>query len=531
MKKKLAYIAIGLLTATTYGCGDFLDEYSQDMSVPETVSDLDEVLIGEVYIKSKEVARGMTSSNCAFFNLLDDDINTVANKEFIGDVNYDYTVKSTFGYYAWQQDVRYNYGAGSKTEDDATWNNLYRRIAIANVILDEIEGVPHETDTDHASYLRVKGEAHFLRAQFYFILANLYGDAYAPATAAAKPCVPLKLTPEVEYDKEKPTQFQRATVKEVYDQIVSDLLAAEEYLTESPQNEKRRLHRATWEAVDLLLSRVYLYMQDWENAEKKAKLVMGSKNFALSSIAALVPETPFLTKNNREIIFSQGSNYVSPGSSTAKGWSVTGKSADYCVSRDLYDLYSDDDARKTCFFSVYTATDSIALEAKYERTLVNDISDALALRMSEAYLNYAEACAMQPGKESEANTTLTYIREQRIQGYTAQDYTGEELVSQVRLERRKELCFEGKRWFDLRRYAVCTTYPYSKDILHTFAIYNNKQRLTGVNHYLLPAGDKSYTFGIPRTALDFDKEPMEDNPRDKREPLEKQKEEGEEAQS
>lgn len=65
-------MALGLLVSVS-SCGDFLDEYSQDMVVPKTVSDLEEVLIGETYMKSTETSYGMSSSTCGFFNMLDDD--------------------------------------------------------------------------------------------------------------------------------------------------------------------------------------------------------------------------------------------------------------------------------------------------------------------------------------------------------------------------------------------------------------------------------------------------------------------------
>lgn len=517
MKNKIVFLLASILTGfTVSGCSDFLSEYSQDMVIPKNISDLDEVLIGEAYIKSSKIERGMSAGVCGFFNMLDDDINTTGMEATgkTGDQDYVYTLKSTFGYYAWQQDVRKNYTASSSTDDNYTWDNLYRRINICNIILDEIEGLPHETEQDQQDYLRVKGEAMFLRAQFYFILANLYGDAYAPSTCADKLCVPLKLSAEVEYEKEQDTQFERASVKTVYAQIVNDLIEAKKLLIESPQNEKRRLHRASSEAVGLLLSRVYLYMQDWENAAQEAKTVTGSWNFALAPLSAFSPEEAFLTEENPEIIFSQGPNYVAP---LREGWSVYAGPSDYCVTRELYNLYAEEDVRKECFFTVNSLTDSIALSRKYQRGLnLNHISDALSLRMSEAYLNYAEACAMQPGMESEANRALNDLRMQRIQDYVHQPYTGEELVKQIREERRKELCFEGKRWFDLRRYAVCELYPYSRDILHVFHSYSDNLYYQGKQYYLLPAGDPAYTFGIPRKVLEFDKVPMPDNPREER---------------
>ena len=42
----------------------------------------------------------------------------------------------------------------------------------------------------------------------------------------------------------------------------------------------------------------------------------------------------------------------------------------------------------------------------------------------------------------------------------------EELVEFIRAERRRELCFEGHRWADLKRYAVNSKYPLAKKIVH-----------------------------------------------------------------
>ncbi len=518
MKKNIRnLIRICLSTTLLCGCSDFLSEYSQDMIVPKTINDLNELLIGEVYMPSKQQKYGMNDGSCLFFNMLDDDINTVGTNKTgnVGHPNYNYSVNGMYGYFAWQQDVRFCYQAKSHSDDSATWNDLYHRINVVNIILHEIEELPHETPDDYEKYLRVKGESYFLRGQFYFILANLYGDAYAPSTCAGKLCVPLKLTNYVEYDKTADRQFERASVKVVYDQIIADLKEAARLLTESPQQSKFRLHRATWEAASLLLSRVYLYVQDWENAEKEAAKVMKSPLFDLATINTL-SEEPFLTRNNPEIIFSQGSN---PIGGDVTNWSVTAKRSDHCVTRDLYDLYSDSDKRKSSFFEEVVDTDSIGLR-KYQKGDINHISDALMLRMSEAYLNYAEACAMQPSKTTEANTTLNSLRHLRIEEYTDQTYNGEELVTEIRNERRKELCFEGKRWFDLRRYAVCERYPYSRDIIHVFNVYNDNLSFAATEYYRLPAGDPAYTFSLPRKVLDYDKVPLPNNPRDPREPLE-----------
>ena len=49
------------------------------------------------------------------------------------------------------------------------------------------------------------------------------------------------------------------------------------------------------------------------------------------------------------------------------------------------------------------------------------------------------------------NQYLRLLRESRIRNYVHTTYTGEKLVEEIRLERRRELCFEGHRWFDLVR--------------------------------------------------------------------------------
>lgn len=526
------WIPILMATATALAsCDDFLSAYSQDQIVAKEVKDLDEVILGSGYLQSTIVTNGPQISRTAgFFNILDDDVNTgrdldgegIAPSTFVAKAWLE-SLQGNYGSFGWQQDVGSNWDGTNIYDDAATWNSLYEHINVVNVILDEIQGLPHHTEDTEAAFYRVQGEAHFLRGQFYFTLANLYGDMYETNTAGLRPCVPIKLTPNVEF------KFERASVLQVYEQVIQDLTLAEEYLTRSPQNESHLLHRASVEAVDLLLSRVYLYMQEWELAEEKADNVMRSENFYLSSIGSITPNTPYLTDENPDIIFSQGSNSLSSTNF------FTARPGDYCVSKELYDLYGEGDARKSCFFSTYhddelavIANDSIMLNAKYERgnSIRAHISDVFTLRVSEAYLNKMEALAMQ-GKNAEANELLNKFRNERIYGHLRQDFSGEDLVNEIRDERRKELCFEGHRWFDLRRYAVNTQYPLHKNIIHVFNVVGDNVGYMYSRTLVLPAGDKSYTFAIPKSVMDFFTDgSMTTNPREERLPLENSSEEG-----
>lgn len=521
MRKHIVFTTAALLMlgASVTSCSDFLSEYSQDMVVAKEVTHFDEVLLGDVYIHSSIMSYGVSPSAVGgFLNILDDDVNTGKGSSLTNQTSraWSNAVQPCFGYFAWQLEVGMNYTGTSNVGDNVMWSDLYRRINIVNVILDEIVDLPHETEEDDATYWRVQGEAHFLRGYFYFLLANLYGNMYTDATCATDLCVPLKLTAYVEHDPDKDTQFQRATVKEVYDQIIFDLKKADEYLTKSPQVYEHMLYRASKEAADLMLSRVYLYMQNWEEAEKWADEVIGSRNVSLARLSSLGKGKKFLTEESTEIIFSQGSNFL------ASDEIMTGMAGDFCVAKELYDLYDlENDKRAETFFEVETSTDSIALANKYGHSSTRmKVSDVFTLRVAEAYLNKAEACAMQSGKEQVACDMLNDLRTERILDYVSQTYTGEELVNEIRNERRKELCFEGQRWFDLRRYAVNKNYPYKREITHVLNVAGDNVDYLFTRLYVLKKDDYAYTFSIPKDVIEFDKVPMPDNPREEREPIE-----------
>ena len=93
------------------------------------------------------------------------------------------------------------------------------------------------------------------------------------------------------------------------------------------------------------------------------------------------------------------------------------------------------------------------------------------------------------------------------------------MVDFIRQERRRELCFEGHRWFDLRRYAVSPKYPESKMIRHN--IYGegasaSEQVLLG--YYILDTYDKDndWVLPIPDYAIEFNDGALENNEREDR---------------
>lgn len=126
-------------------------------------------------------------------------------------------------------------------------------------------------------------------------------------------------------------------------------------------------------------------------------------------------------------------------------------------------------------------------------------SQWVAFRLSEIYLNYAEACAAL-GEEGEALLYLNKIRTQKG-GVPAVTVAGPDLTARIRQERRIELCFEGHRYFDIRRWGIAEVG--AKDALGIIitkqadGTFTYKQA-TVQKRTWLPA---LYYYPIPRTEL------------------------------
>ena len=367
MKKIIYGIVVALFCS---GCDNFLEEYSQSQTVAKKVSHFDEVLLGDGYLPAQNRAY-ISTDHAGFLNIMDDDVTTVGGSGLAVFFWPDCSV-NLFGYYAWQLEVGRNPTGDVLRDDSQTWLDFYRRINVMNVILKEIDDISVSSPSEELDRIRVKGECHFIRASLYFTLVNLYGKAYNKATSATDYGVPLKLTEYVEHDKDKKTQFERTPVAKIYEQIVEDLKTAVNYLTESPQ--KRPLHRASKEAAQLLLSRVYLYMQDWHNAALTAEELL-KEDTRLYHMSARDSARIFLSEDNTEVLFSQGSMNFYNG--------MTGNRGDFAVSDSLVQLYDQENDYRRYFFGKNQSTSANSLQWKYDTIAVPHVSDIYTLRIAE----------------------------------------------------------------------------------------------------------------------------------------------------
>ena len=512
MMKKIRYIFIYMLSGAfsllIASCGDFLEEYSQDTDYVRTWKDLDELLIGDCYLPVEESNYLSYTSNVgSWVHLLGDEVQEsqtgYTNTYAEGDNR-----AHSFGYFTWQQRVGQNESYTGYYAENATWTKIYYCINVANNIISSINSVPCGNETEQQGVHKVKGEAHFLRAYYYFWLANLYGKPYNSATAETDLCVPLKTSDVVEDKK-----FTRQTVAEVYRQVLSDLDIAEQELRQY-KTAKVSIYRADSTACHLLQSRVYLYMQQWENAAAYAEKVMKEHPvlFNLNTSSG-----KFLVKDNVENIFSMGGNDVH------NIFNYLCQS--YSVSNELYDAYTSNDLRKSqwywkkglfvgpvrtqvneTYFSYDVTSGDYYTKAYSEKRKQEEVSGQFLMRSAEAYLNYAEAEAYL-GKEEIARNALNTLRKNRFSASvnSAVNSSGYELISAIRAERRRELALEGHRWFDLRRYLVCSVQPESHAITHDWTNYASHISTTLIerHRFVLEANDDAYTLPIPQEVLNF----------------------------
>lgn len=116
-------------------------------------------------------------------------------------------------------------------------------------------------------------------------------------------------------------------------------------------------------------------------------------------------------------------------------------------------------------------------------------------------MNAAEAAAYL-GDEGTARSILKELRDYRMIDSRSITESGESLVTLIRSERQRELCLEGHRWFDLRRYSVCEKYPYSKTITHYYTSFTwDGPEYTKA--YTLQINDPAYTLALPKEVRDF----------------------------
>ena len=331
------------------------------------------------------------------------------------------------------------------------WYISYKIISDANTVIEAGEKISNPD----AATQQLIGECYFLRAFCHFNLCRLFAEPYSVNSSA--PGIILRTSNEM------PTSVARSSVKDVYTQVIADALKGA-----SLMNSSRGVQYATKEAAWALLSRVYLYQEDNQNAVTYSNMVVNSGKFTeatsdqfktMFANATASPETifciAFTTLDDYGKAGSIASQYYTNGNS---GW---GEEYESQPLRDLYSQnsadvrtsYIDDDVDSTGT-QQYKNGIPIYYVTKFSGQGGSPtLSSPIMFRLSEMYLNRAEAEA-KLGQTSAALNDVDLIRKNR--GLTGSLYngvtpTGMTALQVVLQERRLELAFEGHRMYDVYR--------------------------------------------------------------------------------
>ena len=324
--------------------------------------------------------------------------------------------------YTWSHDQLYTSVVDWLTASggsDGTWIRVY----YANLVLD---GLKTAAGAGTFDFNNVQGQALFYRAKNFYDLLQEYAPIYDSAKSATDLGIPLRL----ESDINIPTK--RATVKEGYTQVITDLTTALPLLPVMPAYKTR----ASKPACYALLARLYLNVGDYTDAGKYADSCLSLYTTLVDFNTLTFTATYPLPIYNNDVIFNCSMNVGNgPVSYNAR------------IDSLLYEQYDSNDLRKTVFFTV-NADKSIAFKnGNYYNTCFSGMS------IEEMFLVRAESRA-RLGQTAAAMADVNTLLRARYKTGTYVDKmaaSADAALTVVLAERRKELLMHGQRWSDLRR--------------------------------------------------------------------------------
>lgn len=326
------------------------------------------------------------------------------------------------------------------------WSGSYNTINRANNVLAVDAGI----FPNAATKAKIDAEAKFIRALSYYNLVQVFGKAYNDGNPAQNPGVPLVLTPTRVVDET--LQVPRATVKEVYDQVVADLLEAKANLPAS-----NGFYANTY-AASGFLARVYLAMGNYQAALAEANRVIESGEYGLF---ADVAENYSRSSNGDETIFAMQVTTTSGSNDNAVFFAPQpfGR-ADIRIEDGHLALYEEGDARGQLFVETGRGVMTTKYAVPSDPSADPRRRNITVMRLAEMHLIRAEAnqrLASSVGASPLAD--INAIRD-RV-GLAALESVS---LNQILLERKLELAFEGHMLADLKRLAGTTSSPDKSNI-------------------------------------------------------------------
>lgn len=389
------------------------------------------------------------------------------------------------------------------TEDGTSgmWSVAYMTIAMANNVIDNLEGKA-VGDVTEQDLNNLKAECLFIRAFAHFCNVLTYGQPYTYCKDNAKESLGVPYV----YHTDPNGRPKRETVISNYENIVKDLLEAEKIMDPAYVATSVRpslvdpASAVNIHTIQALLSRVYLYMGEWQKSADYATKVIDSKKYKMWT-ADEYPEVWGKELGDGEIIFEV---YGKRTNSAYGNWedlsyltSPEG-SGDPHAAQPLIDLYAEDDVRLEVYKTDAMKESGYLWTNKYPGKGDNaapDCNNVVIFRLSEMYLNRAEA--LMRGAKIDGATAISDIN-MITSNRDAEPYKSVGPVD-IQTERRKELAWEGHYLYDLARWGM--------PVQRAEADYP----LLTMNHNI-PFPDNKWALPLPKSEIDVNPN-LEQNPK------------------
>lgn len=384
----------------------------------------------------------------------------------------------------------------------ASWGSFYTVINFCNNLLEYAPAVlERDINFTQADYNRLSSEVYALRAMSYFYLVRTFRD------------VPLVL--EASIDDKQDYNIPKSSESDVLDQIIEDLLEARKYARTDFGSRAYNKGRITLDAVNSLLADVYLWKGDYQLAIDACDRVLANNNLKLVP-ASLMYTQVFYLGNSTESIFELQFNENVQANTPVR--ELYGYASDpfgelsfpatlaydmdnekigafspflYQVSSTVKESESDIRAKDSYrqYGGVYfvfkyagvgrtetlTGLSTYRFRTNTSNWIIYRLSDVILMK-AEALVQLAkiEGGSVPKQKEAVELVNKTYLRANYAMGTDSlryENYTNiNDMEHLVLRERQRELMFEGKRWFDLVRWAKREG---STGTLNTFLMYKN----------------------------------------------------------
>ncbi len=364
---------------------------------------------------------------------------------------------------------KWQYTAG-EDEHNAAYGQYYVMLDRLHRVLGAFDQVKTTTSSENDRKAKIKAELIGLRGvALYELLIHFMPPGYDAGALG----VPIMLTSDI---TAKPS---RNTVGQVVAQIETDLAAAraEAQIQEAP-DDVLEISKA---AIAAYQARVALLKKDWA--------------------AAITYATDAINLSGKSLL-PTGSNYINywkDANESETIWKYRNESKPQLLFRDANgDVFFEPadklksqytrgkDTRYNVFFGASGGDTSIV--KKYPGSGSGPtINDLKLIRVSEMYLLRAEAY----GETNELDlgtADLNKVRKARITGYADVTFPDKnQLIDAVINERYKELCFEGFRFFDLKR--------------RSLPVERAASDVQSTNWQTLPANDYRWALPIPQDEI------------------------------